>query len=115
MRVLFLLLVLANAGFFAWARLLGGDGEQRDPRPLQRQVAAEQIRILSARELGAMTPVKPESPKPAADAELRACIEWGSFTVTDAPRAEKALERSEERRVGKECTSWCRSRWSPYH
>ena len=25
------------------------------------------------------------------------------------------LNRSEERRVGKECTSWCRSRWSPYH
>ena len=23
--------------------------------------------------------------------------------------------RSEERRVGKECTSWCRSRWAPYH
>ena len=23
--------------------------------------------------------------------------------------------RSEERRVEKECTSWCRSRWSPYH
>ena len=26
-----------------------------------------------------------------------------------------AQQRSEERRVGKECTSWCRSRWSPYH
>ena len=25
------------------------------------------------------------------------------------------IPRSEERRVGKECTSWCRSRWSPYH
>src|SRR3546814_3799082 len=24
-------------------------------------------------------------------------------------------ERSEERRVGKECVSTCRSRWSPYH
>ena len=24
-------------------------------------------------------------------------------------------ERSEERRVGKECQSVCRSRWSPYH
>src|SRR3546814_11583873 len=24
-------------------------------------------------------------------------------------------ERSEERRVGKECVSPCRSRWSPYH
>src|SRR3546814_4987308 len=24
-------------------------------------------------------------------------------------------QRSEERRVGKECVSTCRSRWSPYH
>src|SRR3546814_9997343 len=26
-----------------------------------------------------------------------------------------ATHRSEERRVGKECVSTCRSRWSPYH
>src|SRR3546814_4734090 len=26
-----------------------------------------------------------------------------------------ARRRSEERRVGKECVSTCRSRWSPYH
>src|SRR3546814_11358911 len=26
-----------------------------------------------------------------------------------------AAQRSEERRVGKECVSTCRSRWSPYH
>jgi putative glutathione S-transferase len=26
-----------------------------------------------------------------------------------------SIERSEERRVGKECTRSCRSRWSPYH
>src|SRR3546814_14495607 len=26
-----------------------------------------------------------------------------------------AYDRSEERRVGKECVSTCRSRWSPYH
>ena len=25
------------------------------------------------------------------------------------------VTRSEERRVGKECASMCRSRWSPYH
>src|SRR3546814_21142245 len=31
----------------------------------------------------------------------------------DAVRDEKL--RSEERRVGKECVSTCRSRWSPYH
>src|SRR3546814_8862201 len=27
----------------------------------------------------------------------------------------RAMMRSEERRVGKECVSTCRSRWSPYH
>src|SRR3546814_18787287 len=27
----------------------------------------------------------------------------------------RALRRSEERRVGKECVGTCRSRWAPYH
>src|SRR3546814_16139361 len=30
-------------------------------------------------------------------------------------RARELVSRSEERRVGKECVSTCRSRWSPYH
>src|SRR3546814_3614472 len=30
------------------------------------------------------------------------------------PHRERLI-RSEERRVGKECVSTCRSRWSPYH
>src|SRR3546814_1300940 len=29
--------------------------------------------------------------------------------------ADREAARSEERRVGKECVSTCRSRWSPYH
>src|SRR3546814_11352561 len=33
----------------------------------------------------------------------------------DDRHAEIADMRSEERRVGKECVSTCRSRWSPYH
>src|SRR3546814_2334017 len=32
-----------------------------------------------------------------------------------ADRPAQAGSRSEERRVGKECVSTCRSRWSPYH
>ena len=28
---------------------------------------------------------------------------------------QRAIGRSEERRVGKECSLLCRSRWSPYH
>ena len=39
----------------------------------------------------------------AADLAAAACLLLSS------------LFRSEERRVGKECASKCRSRWSPYH
>src|SRR3546814_15371486 len=35
--------------------------------------------------------------------------------VDDAVQRIAAYERSEERRVGKECVSKCSSRWSPYH
>ena len=38
-----------------------------------------------------------------------------SKDVGDLTLAESAALRSEERRVGKECVSTCRSRWSPYH
>src|SRR3546814_14744764 len=31
------------------------------------------------------------------------------------PDEREKADRSEERRVGKECVSTCRSRWSPYH
>ena len=34
--------------------------------------------------------------------------------IADTP-AKLIYLRSEERRVGKECPSLCRSRWSPYH
>src|SRR3546814_9388249 len=35
--------------------------------------------------------------------------------VGDLLLGEVVEARSEERRVGKECVSTCRSRWSPYH
>src|SRR3546814_5828474 len=35
--------------------------------------------------------------------------------VRPASTVLEAASRSEERRVGKECVSTCRSRWSPYH
>src|SRR3546814_2578331 len=37
--------------------------------------------------------------------------------IERAMKSEQGLKqwRSEERRVGKECVSTCRSRWSPYH
>ena len=38
--------------------------------------------------------------------------ELAGRTVSEVPFGSV---RSEERRVGKECTATCRSRWSPYH
>src|SRR3546814_15361252 len=45
-----------------------------------------------------------------------------AYYVLDTSRARELLDwspdhalRSEERRVGKECVSTCRSRWSPFH
>src|SRR3546814_10885970 len=37
------------------------------------------------------------------------------YTGTESKFAKDRNQRSEERRVGKECVSTCRSRWSPYH
>ena len=38
------------------------------------------------------------------------------FETKDAiEKGAQEIDRSEERRVGKECLRLCRSRWSPYH
>src|SRR3546814_7542045 len=50
-------------------------------------------------------------------AQLTALLLDYGMSLEDAfhtPRID-ASARSEERRVGKECVSTCRSRWSPYH
>src|SRR3546814_9782000 len=46
--------------------------------------------------------------------DLRAERALGAFLGGDIDLGRRR-QRSEERRVGKECVSTCRSRWSPYH
>src|SRR3546814_16477836 len=53
-------------------------------------------------------PVKPANEFPQLD-------DRGLETAVTFELPEGELKRSEERRVGKECVSTCRSRWSPYH
>src|SRR3546814_7953905 len=50
----------------------------------------------------------------------RLILEAGPFwprssVLADVYPFKNPQRRSEERRVGKECVSTCRSRWSPYH
>jgi hypothetical protein len=89
MRLVFLALVLANVAFFAWSRHYAPDKTAADANPLAPQVEPEKLKIVPPGELRP----PPSAPKPAAAAApLVACLEWGSFTVSDYPRAEKALE-----------------------
>src|SRR3546814_6236832 len=45
----------------------------------------------------------------------RVCAGRQQVLVVELRHRVDLLKRSEESRVGKECVSTCRSRWSPYH
>src|SRR3546814_15007510 len=52
----------------------------------------------------------------AEDARVVVEFEGNAVTCEGKPYCNQyCMVRSEERRVGKECVSTCRSRWSPYH
>jgi hypothetical protein len=87
MRLLFLLLVLANVAFFAWTRYYA-PAQAAGAASLARQVAPEKLKIVPPREL----PAPSLSRKTARGAGLAGCLEWGGFSLADAARAEKALE-----------------------
>src|SRR3546814_12855166 len=83
----------------------------RSPSRLRQRVAAEAARIM--RESGITD---------AASARQRAATRLAASAPHDLPELDEIhavlhseQRRSEERRVGKECVSTCRSRWSPYH
>src|SRR3546814_16620575 len=46
---------------------------------------------------------------------VRDCLGFAGAFAQRHDRKRALQSRSEERRVGKECVSTCRSRWSPYH
>ena len=95
------MLVLANVGFFAWARYVSPPDASADPLPLTRQIEPEKMKVVTPNEVPAPAPTPApaaaqrtptaNAAAPAAPVALK-CMEWGSFTIADAPRAEKALE-----------------------
>jgi hypothetical protein len=94
-RLLFLLLLAANLGFFAWTRFLAPPDPAVDRQPLAQQLEPHKLRIVTERELAKAPAPQPAKPKPAAAAPepVRiACLEWGSFSPADATRAAQRLE-----------------------
>lgn len=93
MRTLFLLLVLANVAFFAWSRYVSPPDASADPVPVTRQIEPEKMKVVAPNDLPA-PPAARATPASASatNAVAAKCLEWGSFTLTDAPHAEKVLE-----------------------
>jgi SPOR domain len=99
MRLLFLLLLAANAALFAWSQYVSRADGASDPEPARRQLQPDKIRVLQGKELAGLTgtaPAPAPAPKPAASpgpapASPAACLEWGGFAPAEALKAEQAL------------------------
>ena len=56
-----------------------------------------------------------ENAAPAARRDMERYLARIAPESREYEHDDEGPDRSEERRVGKECSSPCRSRWSPYH
>src|SRR3546814_15154988 len=73
----------------------------------------EDLRLVDAGDTDAVVAYfQPHAPVAAAARRHPHAAAGGMF---DRVGPQVAQDRSEERRVGQECVSTCRSRWSPYH
>src|SRR3546814_14702405 len=86
----FLLLMAALLGAVAWWTYVGAARDATDAGTAFARLAANQAARM---------------------------VEAADLLLIDMPRIARVADwnRSEERRVGKECVSTCRSRWSTYH
>ena len=81
-----------------------------------------ELAVIRASALGAIATIFAEylgyfirlTPMQVRVVAAAAVVAVGLLNYLGVSRAAVVM-RSEERRVGKECTSVCRSRWSPYH
>ncbi len=96
MRLVFLLLLAANLGFFAWMRFLAAPDPAVDRQPLSQQLDPDKLRIVPDTEIAQAPPPAPvPKPQPAPPEPVPvpiACLEWGSFSPGDAARVEPRLE-----------------------
>lgn len=93
MRLLFLVLVLANAAFYAYAFVTRQQGSIDSQIPLL-QINPEKVRVLKATDAAA-----PGKARPATQAGVppgpAICLQWGLFAGPDVARAAAAIGQLE--------------------
>lgn len=96
LRALLLVLLLANAGFFAWSQdwlapMLPARSQGREPERLAAQVRPEAVRVLTAGAASAVVAAAAATAQDTAEHEVAPlCLEAGPFTDA-AARAALAL------------------------
>lgn len=88
MRTLFLLLLLANLGFFAYQHYLG-DTDEAAAQIALLQISPEKIVSVASETSSSVAPARPALA--AAEPVPAACVEWGVFAGADVARADTAL------------------------
>ncbi len=84
MRLLLILLVLVNLGFFAYHRFLN-ETVDASAQIAALQISPEKIRPVVSMVTSAVANAAPAAPSPTA------CVEWGAFGGPDVARADGAL------------------------
>jgi hypothetical protein len=96
LRSLVLVLLLANAGFYAWSHgwlndVIGIQPDaQREPQRLKQQVNADQLTVVTPSAAGSSSPAA--QPSTEASAGRTICVEAGPFTEAEQPLVEATLQ-----------------------
>src|SRR3546814_13966857 len=91
------------------------EGLERLPPRCREVVTLRKIEGYSTRETADQLGVGIDTVEKQLTLGMRALVDFLLGGTGKIVRSEVPQRRSEERRVGKECVSTCRSRWSPYH
>jgi cell division protein FtsN len=91
LRLIILLLLLANGGFYAWSQGLllpwgVGPTQQAEPQRLQQQVHPESVRVLRADELRRVEAAAAQAPRPPE------CLQTAALEESQIPLLRTTLE-----------------------
>lgn len=100
LRLFALVMLLANAGYFAWSqghlRPLGwGPVEQREPERLAQQLAPDKLRLEGGAPAPASSNPSPATPSTAASAESTTCLSVAGLGPAQASAVTTALTSAE--------------------
>src|SRR3546814_10307809 len=80
-----------------------------------KQIIVDRMDVVVAGGVESISMVQTKEMRATPDPELLAMVPDIYMPMLQTAEVVAKRYRSEERRVGKECVSTCRSRWSPYH